>query len=128
MISPKCSNIYGSSGIDDVMQGIEDFFTKYSNPFWIFEDFPDDTDHDHTKGNHNLNNPVEIRLHRYWTDIVTNKIYKCSASEIIDFDDQGLITTIYYTVSPSTPIECQGYPQQRDEDLRTAAEFLRQNS
>lgn len=125
MISPRCTNIYGLSGIENAMQGMESFFSKFNDVFWIFEEFPEDSVQNN---DYEGQNPVEIRLQRYWTDISSNLIYKCFASEIIDFDDEGLITTIFYTIPPSTPIQCQNYPAQREDDLRAAADFLRISS
>jgi hypothetical protein len=119
MLSPGSMLIYGAVNVDEVMKGMDVFFLRYHDAYWIYEDFP----RDHVVDNLGPN-AAEIHLTRYWTDLDTNTIYKTKASEVIGFDDNGYINSVYYTVLPSSPEICDAYPTQRADDLMKAKELL----
>ena len=98
VISPDHAVIYGLTGLDNIMSGIEGFHKRYADVFWIFHNVIED------KGD----SSVLIEFDRYWTiggeDGQLSSIYRCSASEVMTFDENGRINSLKYKVVPDDPV------------------------
>ena len=112
MIDPNGANIYGSTGTDKIMTGIQSFHEKYTDVFWIFKSYKIEE------------NPskVLIDFDRYWTvkeeDSSRIEIQYSSASEVIEFNDESRIISIAYSSPPTEPaLFGPSYPHCRAEVL-----------
>ena len=119
MIDPDEACVYGMSGIDNIMTGIEGFHIKYHDVFWIFKSIKEDKDC----------SKVEIDFDRYWTERgETNEpigVYSCSASEIIEFNDKGKICSIIYKMHPTDSVLFgKEYPKERSAVLTEAKSLI----
>lgn len=104
MIDPLNSVVYGNKGVDNIMNGMANFQEKYNDVFWIFGDFKVDND------------CVVFDFKRYWTE--QDGIYCSSASEVIKFNEKGLVTLIEYINLPSSPtLIGESYPDSRSMNL-----------
>lgn len=119
MIDPDVACIYGISGIDDIMKGIEGFHVKHHDVFWIFKTIKEDND----------SYKVEIDFDRYWTERGSTNdslnVYSCSASEIIEFNGKVQISSIIYKMRPTdTVFFGHEYPKERSVVLSEAKNFI----
>jgi hypothetical protein len=123
MIDPSEALVYGMSGVDEIMKGIENFHRQHHDVFWIFKSIEvvDDCP------------AVLIEFDRYWTVqgkiCDTKEVYCSSASEIIEFNVEGLIRSIKYKSRPSEPVLFgQNYPAEKFNVLAAAEIFLADKS
>ena len=66
--------VYGSVGVDNIMDGMRDFFQRYPRVYWEYDTF------------HMYNpNSVEFSFRRYWTDQQSGNVMVTSATEVIEF-------------------------------------------
>ena len=97
MIDPN-GLVYGSKGVDDIMDGIRGFYKKYDDVFWIYKSIAEEK---HPS-------KILIDFDRYWTVKKdggdSKEIYCSSATEIIEFNNEGLITSIVYCSPPTEPV------------------------
>jgi hypothetical protein len=119
MIDPDEACVYGISGIENIMKGIEGFHIKYHDVFWIFKTIKEVNDC----------LKVEIDFDRYWTERLEANglvdVYSCSASEIIEFNDKGKICSIMYKMRPTESVLFeQGYPEERSIVLNEARSLV----
>jgi hypothetical protein len=119
MIDPNEACVYGITGIDNIMKGIEGFHIKYHDVFWIFKTIKEVKDC----------LKVEINFDRYWTERgETNEsidVYSCSASEIIEFNDEGKICSIIYKMRPTESVLFgKEYPEERSIILTEAKSLI----
>ena len=123
MIDPSVALVYGMSGLDEIMKGIENFHSQHHDIFWIFKSIEviDDCP------------AVLIEFDRYWTVreklCDTKEVYCSSASEIIEFNVEGLIRSIKYKSRPSEPVLFgQNYPAEKFNVLAAAEKFVSDES
>ena len=119
MIDPVEAIVYGMSGLDEIMKGIQKFHCLHRDVFWIFRSVEviDGCP------------AVMIDFDRYWTVQKnlgdTKEIYCSSASEIIEFNLEGRIRSIRYRSYPSDPVLYgQDYPCERFLVLADAEKFI----
>ena len=122
VISPDRAVVYGLTGLDNIMNGIEDFHQRYADVFWIFHNVVEEKD----------NSSVLIEFDRYWTveaeDGQRSSIYRCSASEVMTFDESGRINSIAYRVVPNDPVLFgPEYPPDRSSILLVKRMFVTDN-
>lgn len=74
------------------------FRRAYPKVYWVFGKFEVDGPR-----------AVKFAFDRYWTDRAAGAVMKSSAEEVVQFDEQDLITAITYTQTPSEPVKAY-YP------------------
>ena len=105
----KDATIYGHHGIKDIMKGMKTFRGQYRNVSWIFHRFNlmGKVDDDVINSNEEqLVVRVSFNFDRYW-DNKNDERLKCTATEYIDFNSDGLMMNIGYIERPSEPIPIQ---------------------
>ena len=97
----KDATIYGHHDIGDIMKGMKTFRVLYPNVSWVFHKF-------HRIGKifnndiKQLVTRVSFTFDRYWN--MKGGRLKCTATEFIDFNNDGLMMSIGYIDGPSEPI------------------------
>ena len=119
MIAPADALVYGMSGVDEIMKGIENFHLLHQDVFWTFKSI------EVVDGRP----AVMIDFDRYWTVgekfSDTKEIYCSSATEIIEFNVEGRIRSITYESYPSDPkFYGQDYPSNRHLVLAEAEKLV----
>ena len=112
MIDPNNALVYGSKGVDNIMLGIQEFYKKYDDVFWIYKSISE------------MKHPQKILIDfdRFWSvekdGMISKGVYRSSASEIIEFNSEGLIISIVYSCPPTEPVLFgDDYPASRQSVL-----------
>lgn len=119
MIDPADAVVYGMRGVDEIMKGIEKFHRLHCEVFWIFKSV------EVIDGSP----AVMIDFDRYWTVLEnpsdSRKVYRSSASEIIEFNADCRIRCITYKSYPSEPVLYgHDYPCEKSLVLAQAEDFI----
>jgi hypothetical protein len=102
------------------MEKMTNFHSKFHDVFWTFGEFKIEND------------GVAFDFDRYWTikddSTFKNGVYCSSASELIKFNEKGMVTSIEYIDMPSDQIYIgESYPENRSV-LLTEAEKIVQDT
>lgn len=119
MIDSADAVVYGMRGVDEIMKGIEKFHRLHYEVFWIFKSV------EVIDGSP----AVIIDFDRYWTVLEnpsdSRKVYRSSASEIIEFTAEYRIMSITYKSYPSEPVLYgHDYPCEKPLVLAQAEDFI----
>ena len=106
----KDATIYGHHGVDNIIRGMKTFRHHYPNVSWIFHKFNliGKVDDDEINNNEEQVR-VSFNFDRYWYNKNDERL-KCSATEYIDFTNDGFMISIGYVERPSEPIITEGEP------------------
>ena len=111
MIAPDAT-IYGNTGADSIIAGMTAFRKTFKDVTWRF------TDGFKLAGSPNANlTRVSFYFVRHWRDEARGGM-SCTATEYIDFTEDGLMQAIGYINGPSEPAEAPyPYPAAAKADL-----------
>jgi hypothetical protein len=117
MVDPLDSVVYSIKGLDNIMEKMTNFHSKFHDVFWTFGEFKVES------------NGVAFDFNRYWTikddPTFKNGVYCSSASELIKFNEKGLVTSIEYIDMPSDQIFFgEFYPDSRSVLMIEAAKIV----
>lgn len=117
MVDPLDSVVYSTKGLDNIMEKMTNFHSKFHDVFWTFGEFKVEGD------------GVAFDFDRYWTikddSTFKNGVYCSSASELIKFNEKGMVTSIEYIDMPSDQIFIgEFYPDSRSVLMSEAAKIV----
>ena len=99
----KDATIYGHHGIKDIIKGMNTFRDQYTNVYWVFHKFDLIGRVESSCNNEEQLVRVSFTFDRYWGKKDEERL-KCTATEYIDFNNDGLMMSIGYIKKPSEPI------------------------